>query len=109
MTDRQILMLRLGKDLAEMFQACLSLPSDEYHKLWGFHTEDEEDPHYGQPWRCKYWDRVAGCLEELAIQPMDEPVEEHEIAWAMRGLRPRLFNEDGSRTDLTMAEACSNA
>ena len=110
MTDRQILMRHLGEMLSGMFRDSLSLTASEYFKLWdGDYTLDEDDPHFGQVWRTKYWDRVSGCLKKLAELPLDEPVEMDEIAWNLRGLCPRLFNKDGSRTELTFEEACSNA
>jgi len=109
MTDRQILMLSCAEMLTGFLRDTLSLPHREYDALRDSYVDPANDGHYyGQAWKCKYWDRVEGCLEELAKEAMDEPVEMHEIAWYLRGLCPKLFNDDGSRTEMTFAEACSN-
>ena len=109
MTDRQILMLHIGEMLAGFLRDTLSLPHREYdaQRLW-FVDEANDGHYYGQAWKSKHWDRAEGCLEALAKEPMDEPVEMDEIAWYLRGLCPKLFNDDGSRTEMTFAEACSN-
>ena len=92
-----------------MFGDTLNLPHREYDAQRDWYVDEANDGHYyGQAWKCKYWDRWEGCLEELAKEPMDEPGEMHEIAWYLRGLCPKLFNDDGSRTEMTFAEACSN-
>ena len=110
MTDRQTLMLFCGEALAGMLRDTLNLPHREYDARRDYYVDEANDGHYyGQAWKCKYWDRWEGCLEELAKEPMDEPVEMDEIAWYLRCLCPMLFNEDGSRTEMTFEEACSDA
>jgi hypothetical protein len=102
-------MLHLSEMLAEFLRESLTLPPQEYDERRRWTIDIDDGHYYGQAWKSKHWDRTEGCLEALAREPMDEPVEMDEIAWYLRGLCPKLFNDDGSRTEMTFAEACSNA